>query len=89
MSIRSKSRRFSSDLSEGFSLAGTHEKRGESMRYVTYAEEDEYKGYPILKICYRDENGEERMLISFGFRKAEAILEHYDDIQAFVEEHSH
>lgn len=50
----------------------------------TYVEEGEYKGYPTLKICYMRDD-EERTLISFGVKKAEAIIDHWDDIVAFVD----
>ena len=50
----------------------------------TYVREGEYKGYPTLSICYmRDE--EEKTLISFGVKKAEAICDHIDEIRVFAE----
>ena len=50
----------------------------------TYTREGEYKGYPTLSICYmRDE--EEKTLISFGVKKAEAICDLIDEIRVFAE----
>jgi hypothetical protein len=50
----------------------------------TYTREGEYKGYPTLSICYmRDE--EEKTLISFGVKKAEAICDHIDEIRVFAD----
>lgn len=51
----------------------------------TYVREGEYKGYPTLSIKYMDKDGEERTLISFGVRKAEAICDHIDEIRVFAE----
>ena len=45
--------------------------------------EDEYKGNAILAI-YADEESE-RPIISFGFKKAEAVVEAIDEIRSFVE----
>ena len=50
----------------------------------TYTKEGEYKGYPVFQICYM-KDGEERTLISFGKKKAEAIVEHLDEIKIFAE----
>ncbi len=51
---------------------------------MTYTKEGEYKGYPTLSICYMRDD-EEKTLISFGVKKAEGLLEHYDEIRQFVE----
>ena len=52
---------------------------------ATYIKETEYKGYPVLNICYMKDD-EEKVLISFGKKKAEGICEHIDEIRQFVEE---
>jgi uncharacterized protein YpmB len=51
----------------------------------TYTEIGEYKGNPLFKINYLDKDGEERTLISFGTKKAQAICEHIDLIRQFAE----
>jgi hypothetical protein len=50
----------------------------------TYTKESDYKGFPVFQICYM-KDGEERTLISFGKKKAEAIVEHLDEIKIFAE----
>lgn len=50
----------------------------------TYTREGTYKGNPVLSICYM-RDGEERVLMSFGKKKAEAICEHIDEIGVFAE----
>jgi len=50
----------------------------------TYTKESDYKGFPVFQICYM-KDGEERTLISFGKKKAEAIAEHIDEIRLFAE----
>jgi|GEM_PF-3537767 hypothetical protein len=50
----------------------------------TYTKEGDYKGFPVFQICYM-KDGEERTLISFGKKKAEAICEHIQDIRVFAE----
>jgi len=50
----------------------------------TYTKEDDYKGFPVFQICYM-KDGEERTLISFRKKKAEAIVEHLDEIKIFAE----
>lgn len=56
----------------------------------TKAFNDEYKGSPILAIKNVDEDGEPQEgsypVVSFGLKKAKAILEHVEDIKKFVEE---
>jgi len=49
----------------------------------TYTKESIFKGFPVFEIY---KNGEEKPLISFGKRKAEAIVEHLDAIRIFAEE---
>lgn len=51
----------------------------------TYTKEVMYEGWPILQICYM-KDGEEKRLMSFGVKKAEAITEHIDEIRVFVEQ---
>jgi len=46
---------------------------------------EEFKGNKIIKIP-TDENGQ--YFVSFGVKKAKAILDHIDDIKKFVEEYS-
>jgi hypothetical protein len=46
-------------------------------------ERSEFKGKPVL-ILKRDEN--DKYPFSFGLSKAKLILEHIEDIEAFVEE---
>lgn len=50
----------------------------------TYTKKGEYKGSPVLSICYM-RDGEERTLVSFGRRKADAICDHIDEIRVFAE----
>ena len=50
----------------------------------TYVREGEYKGYPTLSICYMRDD-EEKTLISFGVKKAEAICDLIDEIRVFAE----
>lgn len=50
---------------------------------------EKYKGYPVVAIWRVDENGEkldETPLVSFGERKARAILKHIDEIQKWFEQ---
>ncbi len=51
----------------------------------TYTEKAEFRGWPLFQIKYMDNNEEERTLISFGKKKAEAICDHIDEIRAFAE----
>ena len=51
----------------------------------TYTDEGEYKGFPVFKINYKDRDGEERTLMSFGAKKANAICDHIDEIRVFAE----
>jgi len=53
----------------------------------SYTKKGEFKGFPVLSICYMKDD-EERTLVSFGLKKAEGILEHSDEIAKFVEENS-
>ena len=50
----------------------------------TYTKEGVYKGYPVFQICYM-KDGEEKILISFGTKKAQAICDHIDEIRIFAE----
>lgn len=49
--------------------------------------EDEYKGSKFLKIMPVDDMGElgTKSIHQFGLKKAEAMLDHVDDIKAWVE----
>ena len=53
---------------------------------------DEYKGNKILKIFKVDEEGNELekygTIVSFGLTKAKYIIEHFDEIKKFIDEHS-
>ena len=55
----------------------------------TTAETSTYKGNPVFSIKneYTDKEGNTKQgnVISFGVRKAKAIIEHYEAIKAFVE----
>lgn len=51
---------------------------------MTYTKETEYKGFPVFSVCYM-RDGEEKTLVSFGLKKAEGILEHIDELRAWVE----
>ena len=46
--------------------------------------ESEYKGSPVLILS---QGAEDKFPFSFGLRKARLILEHVDDIAAFVAKH--
>lgn len=49
----------------------------------------EFKGNPMFQIFEVDEDGQptsEYAVVKFGIRKAKAVLEHMDDLKAFVEE---
>lgn len=45
----------------------------------------EFKGRPI--ISFKRDEDDEKFWFGFGVGKAEAILEHIDEVKAFVEEH--
>ena len=50
---------------------------------------DEYKGNPMFKIIKVDEDGEqvgEYPVVSFGLKKAKAILDHKEELEQFIEE---
>lgn len=49
-------------------------------------EEDTYKGYPVLKIEVGQRNGETEWL-TVGVKKAVAIVENFDAINAWVDKH--
>lgn len=51
----------------------------------------EYKGHQLFAIFEVDEEGnkhKEIPLISFGFKKAQALFKHLDELKAFVEQNS-
>ena len=48
--------------------------------YITF---ETFKGHPVLAIR---KSGEGAPLVSFGLTKAKAILDHIDEIQAWIEE---
>ena len=54
----------------------------------TRAESDEFKGNKLFAIYNEDANGdiEEKPIISFGFKKAQALLNHLEDFQAWCDE---
>lgn len=54
------------------------------MEEVMIVEKTEYKGQPVL-ILKRNEN--DKYPFSFGLSKARLIIEGYEDIKKFVEEH--
>ena len=49
-----------------------------------------YKGHIICQIVQVDDNNEEvgKPLVSFGVKKAQAILDNVDGIQRFVDNHT-
>jgi hypothetical protein len=49
------------------------------------AGESEYKGNPMLVLT---QGQEDRFPFQFGLKKAKLILEHLEDIKAFVAKHS-
>jgi hypothetical protein len=49
------------------------------------AGESEYKGNPMLVLT---QGPEDRFPFQFGLKKAKLILEHLEDIKAFVAKHS-
>lgn len=54
----------------------------------TIIESSEYLGNPTLTIYPLDENGQKipKQVIGFGKKKAQAIVEHYEEIKKFAEE---
>ena len=54
----------------------------------TRAGSDEFKGNKLFAIYNEDENGdiEEKPIISFGLKKAQALLNHLEDFQAWCDE---
>ncbi len=54
----------------------------------TKAGSDEYKGNKLFAIYKEDENGdlEEKPIISFGLKKAQALLNHLEDFESWCEE---
>lgn len=57
----------------------------------TKAEEGEYKGNTLFKVIEVEEDGEtpksDYPVISFGLKKARALVNHIDELKAFVEKH--
>lgn len=49
------------------------------------AKENEFRGNPIIEIGYKNDNDQYIRIISFGYRKAQAIINNIDGIKAFVE----
>ena len=61
----------------------------ESRVTYTVGSVEEWKGHSIYTIWETDANGTKRWkkpLISFGLNKAQAILEHSDEINEFIKE---
>jgi hypothetical protein len=54
----------------------------------TRAGSDEYKGNKLFAVYNEDANGdiEVKPIISFGLKKAQAILNHLDDFEKWCEE---
>lgn len=46
------------------------------------AVEEEYKGNPLIVL-----NPEDKFAFKFGLSKAKLIMEHLEDIEAFIEKH--
>jgi hypothetical protein len=55
---------------------------------VTKSGTDEYKGHKLFAIYEEDENGDigKYPLVSFGLKKAQALLDHIDEFEAWCEE---
>ncbi len=49
------------------------------------ATESEFKGNPMIVL---KQSEEDKFPFQFGFKKAKLVLEHIEDIKAFVEKHS-
>ena len=49
-----------------------------------------YKGHIILQVIHVDENNQEvgKPIVSFGVKKAQAILDNVDEIERFVQNHT-
>ena len=52
---------------------------------MTYTEETVYKGWPVFEIKFMDKSEREQTLVSFGKRKARAIVDHIDEIRIFAD----
>ena len=52
-----------------------------------YAEETEFKGYPIIEIYTGHEYNGNKEYVSMGVRKAAAVCDMIDSIRRFVEKH--
>ena len=52
---------------------------------MSASSESEYKGSPVLILS---QGPEDRFPFSFGLRKARLMLDHVDDIKAFVDKHT-
>lgn len=55
----------------------------QKIKYET--KEAEFRGNPIIEIGYKNDNDQYIRIISFGYRKAQAIINNIDGIKAFVE----
>jgi hypothetical protein len=70
-------------------LAAAYRERGPRCKFAKEAMmpagESEYKGNPMLVLT---QGPEDRFPFQFGLKKAKLILEHLDDIKAFVAKHS-
>ena len=55
----------------------------------SYADEGEYRGYPIIIIYTGREYNGEKEYVSLGVRKAGAVCEQIDNIRRFVDKHEH
>lgn len=55
----------------------------------SYCEEDQFKGYPVLKIFTGKEYNGEKECIILGVRKAGAVCEQIDVIRRFVDHWEH
>ena len=52
--------------------------------------ESKYKGHPIFEVWPTDENGNtgKYCTVKVGVKKAEALLEHIEELKAFVAKHN-
>lgn len=56
----------------------------------SYADEGEYKGYPVILIYTgRTLKNGDKEFVSLGVRKAGAVCEQIDNIRRFVDKHEH
>lgn len=45
----------------------------------------EYKGHPVISLLDETKEDGKNIVVTFGIRKATAILKHVEDIQKFID----